>query len=1661
MTCRNRKRTRLSRRTSGAALLATLFVAVGPLWGSASVYSNVFSELTKHDHRLPGSSNFEASLAIVSNALQQAGLVPQVQTFDTLVPHTESCTLVVDGKEIGPVFPLNNGVSPIVTGGTLTGPVVWMGTNELPEASTPQEALAQLSLPEENKQLAGSIVLRDLGSRTVSMSMDFQLGALAIVFVGHDEASQWKLAGINAEGPTMIPRFFVSRETATRAGLFQAEGKTASISATTRFRDVTAKNLWVEIPGKPGTTFRLDDEEAIILSSTLDTYGLVPDMCPQVRAAANVALLTEVACRLAQEEAPARSIFVFFFGSHYAAQEGTRYLYYALHQSSRGAGETDSLESRATKYAAELTASTNLFASFNDPDPFALASAAAKDLTQRIKEKLVGHVNNINAGLQQSRIEKLAVERRLQIPAADRNAIRRETARIDREIENLLARKSQWNGLRQQISRKHYESADATIQRAYQEVLDEVGGDLALRTEELQRMLKHNRTHQQLSARLKGRAVVGHFDFDLASDTDPWLFSVVGAALTSMTFAEPGNYLMHFQTIGTIHESIGSADQAWRAPLFVPALTPFYKPFSLCYMKPRPVPTAVGAPFSVAGYQMITLGDNLRADEMPVREPRRLSGLVRQMTLFSSALANRPELSLRGPTPKEKIEKRLTFLYNAGDDYGVSTRFVNYSRRSSDVEGPARNAVLTIRTSRTVGELAGISRFPTVRINAAGYVFLPSMAGNLAGHWGTRSYAFGFGADGRVNRCSLGTSLRSRIPLFYAYGGGSFSYGFSPDLSGRTFMYTMRQLNAKTDGEDKNAANVHWLGDGTMSAYFKDNADPIKVVGWNGQMALGATAEKPQGAGISVDARSLLNLDGHRIQAWDYWHLNESRLAALRERNIIANDLETLHVDAREHLAKAESARRSKPPRFNAVRAHQALATCLGNRIYMPLRGIANDMVRAVIVLLLLNIPFSFAMERLVFGFTSIHRQVLGFVGVFVVTFLILYVTHPAFKLAQAPIIIFLAFVIILLSTITLALVLSKIRQEIRAIQGLASTVHGVESDSSTVLAAVLIGISGMRNRPLKTLLTAITVVLLTFTILVFASFTSELGVVETDMGKGRGQDRIELNRFSYLDMPGDVSIAVATLYSDRFYMFMRGGMFRHPTRGYDRRSTPLSPDLVLLNPRNGAVAGLGAVLALDPREGLVNSRLAELAPGFLDLEHTRIHPPIYLPASTVQKLELNMGEEVRFIGHSFTYAGPFDKSVLPGLSTLGGARAVPPDFSTTARNLGKSVEDGTSVPAAGTEDLEKADPGNLAWFSPERIAIADIGILERYYPGYCYENFLVLYPKSEDVDILDAGRRLATVFQGAVHVKAGADTKRLFLTRAVEGSGFRDVIVPLLLGGLIIFSSLMGSIVDREREIFTYSALGLAPPDVGALFFAESAVYSVIGGMGGYLLSQGVAKFLIFLGSLGVFHPPALSFASLSSVLTILVVMAVVMLSTIFPAVKAGKSANPGVTRKWRMPDPMGDRLDFVFPFTVSAIDFAGILSFIKEHFENHGDASLGRFAANEVNLFKTTREDGAAESMGIRANVSLAPFDLGIFQTFRMYSKEFEIKGIEEVVVELERLGGTPSAWVRSNRAFADELRRQFLLWRSLPVETVEHYRRMTSEALKTDIEQQGDDV
>ena len=314
--------------------------------------------------------------------------------------------------------------------------------------------------------------------------------------------------------------------------------------------------------------------------------------------------------------------------------------------------------------------------------------------------------------------------------------------------------------------------------------------------------------------------------------------------------------------------------------------------------------------------------------------------------------------------------------------------------------------------------------------------------------------------------------------LFYGWGGGILS-NFNPANYSSNFTYKV--LNAKSDsGFKKEFGNSSFNG---YSPIYFDKPINFKYLG-SGLLILGSDNSFPDGYGIDYQPEEMISFDTVKQCANDYNILNNSRINVLREKNIVNDSIEILHSEATEYLENSQTARNAQKTQ-EAV-ANETFASALGYRTYIPLRAMTNDLIQAVIVLLILSIPFAFFLERLIFGFTSIYKQVGAFAGIFILTFVILYIFHPAFSLAEAPIVIFLAFVIVLMNGLVIYIVMSKFKLELKALQGLASTVHGSQSDSNTTLASVLIGISGMRNRPLKTFLTATTVILLTFTILVF-----------------------------------------------------------------------------------------------------------------------------------------------------------------------------------------------------------------------------------------------------------------------------------------------------------------------------------------------------------------------------------------------------------------------------------------------------------------------------------------------------------------------------------------------------------------------------------------------
>jgi len=1591
-------------------ILCCALAALSAAEGDA--YRRVMAAAEAHQQRQPGSPGWQAIADAVEGALRDGGLAPARLPYATLVPRTQTCRLEVAGAEIAGLLALapNGAMPPTTWGREIEGPVVWLGNGSLEEMR---------GLPVE-----GSIALLRMGSPRIQQV--FAQGARAVVVVGA-EATQWQAARLFTEAPVASPRAWLPQAAAEAAGLTvnPAEPRLGKLRIDVRWADAEAADLWVLIPAAK-TASAERTAQTVVLAAELATAGAVPDFSPGRREAANAALLAELAVRLAAQPAD-RNVLVCFLGSHYGGQDGARQLYWVVNKVIKGSKEADQLVERVTWTAEQIVVCERRIALLDDAELLSKPGDDTFWIRERLRRILVGRVNALNYDYRQKNLARKA--------AADAGDTLK-AAGLDGELKALKARIAKINDMRRQLHVRKIDDAETWAM-----VVGQLRDEITSLRSWLQADTIRLAAARRLEEALAGKPVIAHAGIDFAAADRAWFANPFGIDCSTMWDgpSQPGNVVKHIDAWQQAWDRVAPA-HAGAPPMRSPDLAAAYGYERLSHPRRRQVASVVPLSMGLMGAQLVTLGDPLDADEMPrLQAAPDLLPLAAPVDAWLRSLTS-ADLPLKtGYNIATRYDDKLVWHRKGSNWAGL--RVDQLSPGSEEVEGPAAGGIIyvnqPVKNGPSASDADGVcGRFnaPMARVNPAGYVFCP----HVIDQWTLgRVHGVAFDASGAPRSFHDGegasAAMAYNIRLFTGFGNG-FYFPFLPvEYSSQSWF---SRLVGRTDSTVKREFGRDGTGGVTV---FTNEERTLKLIG-SGLFLLGSSEARPIGYGMRPDPSDMLSMDVMRRSANDASLLNRQRLEVLRSKNLVNRPVERVHADCLDHLESAAEARKTADVRSAA--AHEAVAAVLAARAQAPLREGANDLLRAVVVLLVLSIPFAFSMERLVLGAVSIYRQILGFMGIFVGTFGILYFTHPAFALANAPLIIFLAFIIILLSAFVISVVMGKFKHELKAMQGLSQKSHAAGSGNSTALAAVVIGIAGMRNRPLKTFLTASTVTLLTFTILVFASFQSGNGVVETYLGRSRGADRIEVHQPSFLVIPDRLADAIETLHGERFEVVRRTASFRNPLA---QMETDKQSANVLLDPASGKATQLDALLGLDPREiarlpaDLLGGAAAPPAGG---------RPPLWLSDTLASRLALKPGAELRIRGTAFVLAGTFRDEALKAVENIDGTKLMPPDFESTFAALGSQAVGNQS---SFNQVIQGMDTTSFIFAAPALTAITtnpavlDLGGMS---------NVLVLYPKG-DADIGRAAGEIAGSFNGPIYATGGEGARSFFYTREVTGSGYADMLVPLLLGGLIIFSSLLGSIVDRQKEIFTYSALGLSPRDVGMLFFAESSVIAVVGGMGGYLIGQGAAKILNLLADRGLVSVPDMNFSSMSSLVTILIVMAMVLLSTIYPAIMASRSANPGVNRSWKMPKPEGDRLIFAFPFTVPEKSFGGIVAFVREHFGNHSDASLDCFAAKHIGLF---RVDG--HRVGIRAEIALAPFDLGVYQRFSMSTRPSDIAGIDEVVVEIERVNGAKATWLRGNRSFIKDLREQFLIWRSLPPEAVEHYQAEASRVLaEADMPAQAD--
>ncbi len=747
--------------------------------------------------------------------------------------------------------------------------------------------------------------------------------------------------------------------------------------------------------------------------------------------------------------------------------------------------------------------------------------------------------------------------------------------------------------------------------------------------------------------------------------------------------------------------------------------------------------------------------------------------------------------------------------------------------------------------------------------------------------------------------------------------------------------------------------------------------------------------------------------------------INQTRLNRFFKYRIISPGIRDLHESAVKEAKAADESLAQK--NWAEAQRHSRAAWGFALRAHPVIMSTANDVVNGVVFYLFLLIPFSYFVERLMIGNQLLIKQLLASIGIFVGSFILLRLIHPAFEIVQNPSMIFVAFVMGVLSLIVISFILGKFENSMKAIRATQSGVHDVDiKRSSVAMAAFNLGVSNMRRRKARTILTTLTLVVMTFIVLSFTSIVADLSLNEAPSP----------NKANYPGLlvrtPGLDPLQLGTYRTIANEFGARGTVVRRAFYyGADIGDTG-----VLTLQRADRVAEVRAMMGLDPEEEKVLQPQKALLPG------GRWFRPgdrnvVILPQPLAEQLKIANNEvgraKVNYAGTQYTVIGIADAGILRSITDLDGDGFMPPDFS-----LSKRYQEQTASSTQAFRSYLRLDPGSI-FIVPTDTAFSQ---------GAELRTVAVQFsdPTATRAALVDLMPRLRLNVYASVPKAEGAtelEVKQFSIFAASKSTGLGLIIVQLLIASVFVLNTMIASVYERTKEIGIFSAIGLAPNHIAMLFFAESLVYGVLGAVIGYYVAQGSAKIIVATGALPGL---TLNFSSTSAVMSAVIVMGVVLFSTIFPARKAAQIAAPAMNDEVFNTEPEGDEWLLPLPFSISAAEAGPLTVFLTEWLKAFEGFTIGDFVSRDTESWRLP--EVVPPAYEVSCSMWLAPYDLGISQRLTLTLAPSKVAGVYVLDLKLNRLAGDPENWPTVNRRFLANLRRQFLTWRTLEKEQRDRY-------------------
>jgi|GEM_PF-820733 len=760
------------------------------------------------------------------------------------------------------------------------------------------------------------------------------------------------------------------------------------------------------------------------------------------------------------------------------------------------------------------------------------------------------------------------------------------------------------------------------------------------------------------------------------------------------------------------------------------------------------------------------------------------------------------------------------------------------------------------------------------------------------------------------------------------------------------------------------------------------------------------------------------------IYAREFIRLANKYLEKMRSHQVMVSSHIKYYELAIESLKRAEKALNE----YDYLKADSLgiAAWSYARSVYLDLRKMSIDISSTAIIFLLLAIPFAFLSERLLFDYDDLRKRSLAILIILLISTTIMYLVHPAFLLASSAPLIAISYVLLFLSILPLGVVSGKVSEVTTRLRKELMGLHFSEiSRASALLLSASMAARNLRRRRLRTSLSILS------TIIVVSALVSTVSVSASRTISVLEAYKLPESKFLYngllisrgellMNLPPEVIYQIKGEFGDLITaiaprVYLNPGLIAFST---GERIASEGGYLRLLG-KGGEPILIEGILGLSVSEKKVTKIDKLLVPGsryFLsDSEYSCI-----ISKFIADQKGLNVGDYLTlWTGDTLQIVGLFDDEEFKAVVDINGENIAP--LGLTAQATGRGA----------TPEAYRISPTEFI-IVPYKLALKLRGAIF---------NVAVVFKDKKYV--YEGAERLAA--RSKLNVIAAVDGWAKIFSKIVTGSVIGgEIILPTIIIVFIILNTGLGAVYERKREVNILSSVGLSPQHVAGLFLAEFLIIGVISGFIGYLL--------------GVFAPhfvPGLS-ANTSSVWVTYSVGASILImlaAAAYPIQIASKSVTPSLERKWRI-ETVGTRRGDTFiiniPVLISPLEIDGLIYYLVEYLNLFKlETEAKDFAVDEVFVTEEVSEEERVKK--IDAKVRVKPFDYGVTMDSIVNLVVPAESQTVRISLILTRLSGVEHVWLRGVRKFADAVRKQLLMWRSLPLDERRKYIRKSKEFLQ----------